>query len=550
MANEVTIHVKAKDNTDMDRIGRTVESKAKKSFLRSGGHAGAAFAAGFIKTITLGQIGSGFAMAATRLKPQMAHVGGGLGVAIAAAVAVKLAKSLSALLPLALGGAILALPIAGIIKKQLAVLKDIEKIDSKILTQKEKIAHSTGETRKEAEKELGILQKQKKELEEQAKHLIRLQDKAKQFMAEISKPVEVPLFKSMRLVGDALDSWGPRFAKAIKPLAKELPGFVKGALEGIENFAEALGKKMPSITEGFKAWGKELPAIGTALGEMLAAWIEEGPALQEGIADTAGSMKDLANAVGSVGKGFRKFNQINKDFVNFREEVRLTALELRVKMLSALHTVASALGKFSPRFKTIADEIGEMLGEARKEAKKTSDEINRRKTKATVKADIKDLEGKVKDAKKRLRETNDQKTKAKIRAEIAQLQQAVRTAKSLLNTLNGKTYTTYLRTAVYRVNVNSPKSFATGGNVGAERPPARAATGGPRGSQVWVGEHGPELVDLPHGSHVNSNPDSKKMGMGNQPMTIILDLGKGIQERFEIHDREVRRAVSAGRSGY
>jgi hypothetical protein len=495
------IHVKAKDNTDMDRIGRTVESKAKKSFLRSGGHAGAAFAAGFIKTVTLGMVGSGFAQAGMKLKPQMAHLGGVLGLTVGAALAVKLASALSAALPLALGGGLLAGPLIYLWKTQ------EEAVD-------------------------------------------RLKKRAKEFISLISKPVEIPFQKSLESIGDKLEEWGPKLSKALKPLSKELPGFVEGALKGIENFAKAIGKEMPSITEGFKAWGKELPGIGTALGNMVAAWIENGPALQEGIADTAGSMKDLANAVGSVGKGFSKFNKINKDFVEFREEVRLSALELRVKMLSALHVVATALGKFSPRFKTIADEIGEMLGKARREAKKTSDEINKRKTKATVKADISDLQSKIKDAKKRLKETNDQKTKAKIRAEIAQLQQAVRTAKSLLNTLNGKTYTTYLRTAVYRVNVNSPKSFATGGNIGAERPVSRAATGGIRGNQVLVGEQGPEIVDLPTGSHVNSNPDSKKMGMGNQPMTIILDLGKGIQERFEIHDREVRRAVSAGRSGY
>lgn len=38
-----------------------------------------------------------------------------------------------------------------------------------------------------------------------------------------------------------------------------------------------------------------------------------------------------------------------------------------------------------------------------------------------------------------------------------------------------------------------------------------AASGGPRSNQVWTGEHGPELLDLPPGTMVHSNPDSMRM---------------------------------------
>ena len=55
---------------------------------------------------------------------------------------------------------------------------------------------------------------------------------------------------------------------------------------------------------------------------------------------------------------------------------------------------------------------------------------------------------------------------------------------------------------------------ATGGVVGT------AATGGVRSNKVMVGEHGPEIVDLPTGSRVSSNPDT---------MRILNDLGKGLR---------------------
>lgn len=38
-----------------------------------------------------------------------------------------------------------------------------------------------------------------------------------------------------------------------------------------------------------------------------------------------------------------------------------------------------------------------------------------------------------------------------------------------------------------------------------------AASGGLRSNMTWVGEHGPELVNLPPGAAVNSNPDSMRM---------------------------------------
>lgn len=47
--------------------------------------------------------------------------------------------------------------------------------------------------------------------------------------------------------------------------------------------------------------------------------------------------------------------------------------------------------------------------------------------------------------------------------------------------------------------------FAHGGIVGA------AAGGGPRSNSVMVGEQGPEVVDLPPGSRVRSNPDSRRI---------------------------------------
>jgi uncharacterized protein YukE len=63
---------------------------------------------------------------------------------------------------------------------------------------------------------------------------------------------------------------------------------------------------------------------------------------------------------------------------------------------------------------------------------------------------------------------------------------------------------------------------AAGGIIGA-------AAGGPRGGLTWVGEQGPELVRLPYGSMVHSNPDSRRMSAassgGGVPVVVNLSIG-------------------------
>lgn len=66
---------------------------------------------------------------------------------------------------------------------------------------------------------------------------------------------------------------------------------------------------------------------------------------------------------------------------------------------------------------------------------------------------------------------------------------------------------------------------ASGGVVGA------AASGGIRSGLTWVGEHEPELLDLPVGSRVRSGPDSRRLAAAgaaaasNQPLVIQLNIG-------------------------
>ncbi|MEU9245691.1 hypothetical protein [Streptomyces sp. NPDC048385] len=107
------------------------------------------------------------------------------------------------------------------------------------------------------------------------------------------------------------------------------------------------------------------------------------------------------------------------------------------------------------------------------------------------------------------------------------------------------------------------KGKAAGGIVGA------AASGGLRSDLTWVGEHGPELLDLPAGARVWSNPDSRRklaaaqapwasmlsaprrsspgyapVGGGRQEVKVVLEIRAGDNGRYSAFlVDEMRRAV-------
>lgn len=120
-----------------------------------------------------------------------------------------------------------------------------------------------------------------------------------------------------------------------------------------------------------------------------------------------------------------------------------------------------------------------------------------------LKADISDWESKISTAKKSLKNLPNEK-KAKVLADIAQLEAKVKKAKQELASVKNKTV--YLTTYEERKRGGfGGKAFAAGGSV------STAATGGARNNTVLVGENGPELVNLPGGSFVNTAGNTQRL---------------------------------------
>ncbi|WP_413102214.1 hypothetical protein [Streptomyces sp. Inha503] len=158
------------------------------------------------------------------------------------------------------------------------------------------------------------------------------------------------------------------------------------------------------------------------------------------------------------------------------------------------------------------------MGLNRAEAKRLASQILKTPDKtAMIKADLKDLEGKLRSAKSQLKKVPDSR-KAAIKAQISDLQKKIAQAKSQLWSLPNRTVSVYVRTvglAAARAALSALggyAGFAHGGVVGGH-----AAEGGPRTGMTLVGEHGPELVNLAPGSRVRSNPDTRRMLGGTAP---------------------------------
>jgi len=96
---------------------------------------------------------------------------------------------------------------------------------------------------------------------------------------------------------------------------------------------------------------------------------------------------------------------------------------------------------------------------------------------------------------------------------IAQVKSAIASA------LSGGGYTTPGVT----YNWQTPTKAPVGSQVG------RRASGGAAGGMTWVGEKGPELVNLPGGSYVNNNQASQSMGFDYYKLASILavEIAKG-----------------------
>jgi hypothetical protein len=130
-----------------------------------------------------------------------------------------------------------------------------------------------------------------------------------------------------------------------------------------------------------------------------------------------------------------------------------------------------------------------------------------------------------------------------LKANISDLSAKISQAQAELSQIKPNYYVRIhgYKTGDWALGLGGP--FAHGGVVGQI---GRAATGGARSNMTLVGEQGPEIVNLAPGSHVKSNPDSRRMlaqDTGGGSTLVLKSSGRRVDDllievlREAIHQR-------------
>lgn len=378
---------------------------------------------------------------------------------------------------------------------------------------------------------------------------------------EAAKPM-LPVIESARLALVRMaNDFLPFFERSLQSMQGPLQGFIGSLESGFKMLGQRAGN---DIVEGFNtflmAFGPEFESFMRGLGDSFGAL---GRTVRDHSSEIAIALRMILGLITTI-----------IDIVNFLANVWVVMLSEGAKVaeflirgfqaaadgiLGAIEMIMGGIVRFAemlglPSAK-LRDQkrdfenwrngvVADIEGAANK-VRGFTETIAQQNARNKMTADISMLEAKVRQAKQRLQETNDKKVKSKIRADISNLTAELNRARAKLAAFDGTTATARIITIQQTISKHDPSGgrpfFSKGGITGA-------ATGGVRNNMTWVGERGPELLNLPPGTQVSSNPDSmrkaRQAGGGGGGM-MLIQLKIGDRDLGEILVDPMRKAVAA-----
>ena len=365
---------------------------------------------------------------------------------------------------------------------------------------------------------------------------------------------------------EASKSLGPTLVKVLEELMNVFTAMAPAGLEIVKVLGQFLVLIAPltpmilGLVAGFKLYQVAVAAVEVATkgwavvqalinGEMdanpIGIVVVAVAALSVALYEAWQHSQTFRNIVTSV------FSDVGKAVLTFAEmfltETQAIANVFLTTVGVIIHGAADAFGWIpgvggklkgaAAAFDGFKQTVNDTFNNAHKNIEGWKQDLNNMPKKVKLEGDISDLTSKLNSAKAQLKDPNLTATrKAQIEANIAQLQAQLRTATAQLDKLNGKTVTTYVMTVAtnpYPGGISGRKE--AGGTVGA------AATGGARSGLTMVGEHGREMVRLPAGSTVHSNPDTERMMGGGGNMHITLDFGPNFQQATGLSQQQLEQ---------
>lgn len=355
----------------------------------------------------------------------------------------------------------------------------------------------------------------------------------KQLFADVGKPMIPVLQHSIGLLEKMARDVAPQFKKAIEDAAPATTLFIEGLFDGFRRMGKAMFGPI------MEAWNVFAPIFS----EVFAGFMED---LGENFGDIAKMVRDHSFEIQMALTIVFKLISGIVEVVEFLGQTWIDMIQMWNGAISifinqgvipmAMACIAafeSILGAAASAFQWVPgigdklkgaqaafgvfkeDAISKLhaVGENARTANQRIDDLNRTRI---LKADIRTWEANLATARAALKKTTDQKARAKLEADISRLQANIKKAKGELASINGRTATTYVNNIITTTKrsvheVVGGYKRAHGGVIGGGKGIGTAATGGIRGNMTLVGEAGPELVQLPTGSRVRSNPDTRRM---------------------------------------
>jgi hypothetical protein len=256
-----------------------------------------------------------------------------------------------------------------------------------------------------------------------------------------------------------------------------------------------------------------IPAIALVVGGLVHLW------------QTSQTFRNIVTGVFSVvGRAVLTFAELWLDELHIVTNIWLTAVGIIV------HGAAAALGwvpGVGPALKTAVRGFDDFKNGVNNVFNAAHTKIEQWKTNLAnmpkvvhLQGDINDLTNKLNAAKRQLADPHLTATRrSAIITNIGQLELAIARARAELNAINGTTATTYVQTIQLQPRGTVPGGRVEhGGIIGA-------ASGGIHSNLRLVGEHGAELVTLPPGAMVHSNPDTERMlGQGGGAVQVLVSV--------------------------
>ena len=389
----------------------------------------------------------------------------------------------------------------------------------------------------------------------------------KENFAEVGKPLIPVLDDALERLERMGDKAAPKLTEALDRTAPATDKFINRLMDGFESFGEHAFDRIMEAWHVFAPvfgdqWDEFMGELGDAFGDMADLVREHPTEIAAALELVFEALELIVRTVTFFGEVWVTTMNAVFDSVGFVIGIIKTFTEMILNAFGSILDGAVAAFGWIPglgdgletaqgAFNSFKEGVIGKLTDMKAKADTFGDSLDKANRKRQLEADISLWQRDLTRAREDLKKTTSQKAKAKLEADIRALQSKLARARSELNGINGRTATTYVDT-VYRSFRQGERDYtngkAHGGVVGMARGGVKGAqSGGVRGNMTLVGEAGPELVQLPTGSRVRTNPDTRRLmnGQGGGSGVAVLDVRSSGRPEDDFLVEWIRRAVTA-----